>query len=131
MVEHRIGEGDVPIKVGDENLIMKPSWGAAQQISSRFGGITGAVDKVIRLDIETITAIVTFGLGFFGTRKPPADLQERIWRTGLTDISGGIAEACVKYLHVLANGGRPPPAVDGEAADTAENPSINRSINDT
>lgn len=128
MAEHRIGEGDVPIKLFDgEELVMKPSWGAAQQVSTRFGGISGAVEKVIRMDIDTTIQIVLLGLGYLGNRKPPSDLAERIWRSGLTDGSGGIAEACVKYLHVLANGGRPPTPEPGEVTDDEPNPSIRQS----
>lgn len=123
MVEHQVGIGDVPLMIDDEEFILKPSWGAAQLVSQRFGGISGAVEKVIRLDIEATVQIVMFGMGFVGTRKPPLNLAERIWRAGLTDRTGGVAEACVKYLHVLANGGRPPPE-DDEAEEGAEkNPS--------
>jgi hypothetical protein len=49
----------------------------------------------------------------------------------LTDITGGVAEACVKYLHVLANGGRPPPE-EAEAEEGTENrPSNKTSTSDS
>lgn len=129
--DHRVGIGDVPIKIDGEELIMKPSWGAAQLVSQRFGGISGAVEKVIRLDIDSTVQIVMFGLGYVGTRKPPIDLAEKIWRSGLTDQSGGIAEACVKFLHVLANGGRPPPEEAAAEEGAEQRPSNKTSTSDS
>jgi hypothetical protein len=74
------------------------------------GGIMGAIDKVVKLDIETIIAIVQVGLGYGMGKRAPTDLAEKIWRSGLTDESGFMVERCVTYLRTLANGGRPPPA---------------------
>ena len=68
----------------------------------------GAIDKVTKLDIETIVAIVQVGLGYGMGKRAPTDLGEKIWRSGLTD-DGAMVERCVTYLRTLANGGRPPP----------------------
>lgn len=130
---YRIGDGNVSFKLDDgEEMVMKPSWSAAQLISQRYGGISGAVEKVIRLDIDSTIQIVLLGLGYTGTRKPPSDLAERIWRSGVTDRTGAIAEACIRYLHVLANGGRPPPEDDETPPEGSETrPSTKRSSSDT
>lgn len=116
-----IGLGDVPITIDGEEMVLRPSWQAAQSISRMSGGIMGAIEKVVKLDMETIIAIVQMGLGFGMGKRPPTDLAERIWRTGLTDEGGFVVERCVLYLRTLANGGRPPSADDEQAGDQAGN----------
>lgn len=126
---HRIGDGNVPFKLEDgEELILKPTWGAAQAISRQFGGISGAVERVVRMDIDVTVQVILFGLGYLGTRKPPQDLAERIWRTGFTDRSGAIGEMTIQYLHILANGGRPLPENSADMSGEAGNPSTRESI---
>lgn len=133
---HRVGDGNVTLKLDDgEELILKPSWGAASAISRQFGGISGAVERVARLDMDVTVQVIMLGLGYnIGGRKPPPDLAERIWATGFTDNSGAISEIAIKYLQVLANGGRPvadssgtPVAADGSGS--TENPSMTGSTN--
>jgi hypothetical protein len=106
--EANIGAGDVVINLDGEDKVLKPSYQAARTISSMQGGISGAIQRVVQLDIETVTQVVTLGLGYGQGQKPPKDLAEKIWRTGLTDDSGGLAERCVLFLRVLASGGRMP-----------------------
>jgi hypothetical protein len=128
--KHRIGDGDVPLKLEDgEEMVLKPSWGAAQAISRQYGGISGAVERVVRMDIDVTVQVILLGLGYLGTRKPPTDLAERIWRTGFTDRTGAIGETTVKYLHILANGGKPLPEDGPAGSDGTENPSIRESTN--
>jgi hypothetical protein len=110
-----IGSGDVPIKLGDEELILKPTWLAAKTISGTAGGILGSIEKVLRVDVEEISRVVLIGLGYIGNRKPPADLMDKIWKTGYTTDGGALVERCVTYLRVLSNGGRPVEPID--AAD--------------
>lgn len=123
----RIGDGNVELELEDgDKLTLKPTWGAAQAISRNLGGISGAVERVVRLDIDATVQVIMFGLGYFGTRKPPNDLAERIWKTGFTDRSGGIAETTIKYLNILANGGKPLPE-DGGSGEG--NPSMTGNTN--
>jgi hypothetical protein len=128
MTDNRIGDGDVVLKLDDgEELILKPSWGAAQIISRQYGGVSGAVERVARMDYDVSMQVIYYGLGFMGTKKPPQNLAERIWRTGFTDASGAVSEKVIKYLQILANGGKPLP--EDEAKDAGENPSISESSN--
>ena len=109
----RIGAGDVPIKIDGEDLVLVPSFSAAKVLSARYGGLTVAIDRIGKLDVDVITDVLMLGLGYGQTRRPPADLPERIWRTGFTDESG-LAARCVDYLYVLMNGGRPPARGEGD-----------------
>lgn len=129
MADNRVGDGNVALKLEDgEELILKPSWGAAQAISRNWGGISGAVERVVRMDMDVTVQVLLFGLGYnLGTRKAPADLAERIWKTGFTDTTGAIGEITVRYLHILANGGKPLPDDTGEGG-AEKNPSTKESI---
>lgn len=129
MQKPSLGAGDVPIKllktdgVTEEELVLRPTFGAAQTLSRQHGGYMAVIEKLSRLDLDTIVMVVTLGLGYVyggggGTRKPPTDLQERIWRTGLTDDSGGLVERCITYIRSLSGGGRLP--VNAEEEGTGE-----------
>jgi hypothetical protein len=115
---NQIGAGDVPITLDGIEMVLKPTWQAAQTISRMNGGIMGAIDKVVKLDIETIVAIVQVGLGYGMGKRAPPDLAERIWRSGLTDERGFMVERCVTYLRTLANGGKPPPVSEEDEENT-------------
>ena len=114
----RIGAGDVQITLLDpagnpEALVLRPNYNAARTISAQSGGLMGAIERVSKLDLETITQVITLGLGY-GTQsaRGPKDLPQRIYATGLTDDPGGLAERCVLYLQVLMSGGQMPRKAD-------------------
>ena len=101
-----LGEGDIPITIDGEDFVLKPSFQAASQLSRQQGGIMGSIERLVKLDVDTIMQVITVGLGYGGNRPLPREMPERIWLTGFTDDSGGIVDKCVQYLRVLANGGR-------------------------
>lgn len=104
----KLGGGDVPIQLDDEELVLRPTLYAAQTISRQSGGIAGAVERVLKLDFDAVLSVISIGLGYGPSKKAPADLAERIWRTGLSDDTGSLAERAVTYLRVLSAGGRLP-----------------------
>lgn len=114
-----VGAGEIAITLLDhadnpEQLVLKPSYHAARTISAQSGGLMGAIERVARLDIETINQLIQLGLGKDQMpRGGMATLSDRIWRTGLSDEEGGIAERCIMFLRVLMNGGRPPQVAEG------------------
>lgn len=112
----RAGGGNVPIVIDGEDFLLKPTYAAAKAVSSLHGGIAGTISKIVQLDVDTIVAVITAGLGHTGNRPPPKDLAERVWRSGFSDDSGSIAERCVLFCRVLASGGRMPK----ETGDTGE-----------
>lgn len=105
----KVGEGQVEIVLDGEAMVLKPTLFAAQQISRQSGGIMGAIESVLKLDLDTITTVIGLGLGYGPGRKAPPELAEKVWKSGLTDSSeGAIVERCTLFLRVLANGGRMP-----------------------
>lgn len=117
----QLGEGTIELKLGEETVRLKPTLFAAQLISRQGGGIMGAVDRCLHLDIDTIVQVITVGMGYGTTSKPPKDIAEKIFSAGLSDDSGGVVETCVRYLRVLANGGRlPKEATEGAGGTTSD-----------
>lgn len=123
MTTAQIGSGNVEVIIGNEPLQMTPTWIAAQQISRQYGGISPAIEAVLKVDLDAIVFIVQLGLGYGPQRAAPQDLPEKIWRAGVTDDTGRLIQQTIRYLRVLSSGGRPPPETpaptDGERPTTA------------
>lgn len=107
----RMGAGDVEIHLLDadgqpERLVLKPSYNAAHALSAQSGGIFKVMQRIVDGDVAAVVATISLGLGYGSGNRAPADLPERVWRTGLTDESGGLSERCITYLRVLMGGGR-------------------------
>jgi hypothetical protein len=100
------GAGDVIINLGDQEVILKPTLAAGLSISRSAGGIRGAIDKVMNLDLDMIMSVIRVGVGPREAKKLNG-LEELIWQQGLTDSQGEILAKCVEFLTNLARGGRP------------------------
>lgn len=120
MTKPRVGIGNVAIKLNGSEYELVPTLAAAQGTSRMSGGIRGAIEAVLRLDVDVITRIIQLGLGPKVTKDLGPDLPELIWQTGMTDTEGELAAKCVEYLTMLSNGGRPLAPV--EAHDDSGNP---------
>jgi len=93
-----IGAGNVEITLDGDTVTLRPTLKAAQSISRQAGGIMGAVEAVSKFDLDAITSIIALGLD-----RPVKEVAEAVWRTGCSDL----APAVIKFLGILANGGRP------------------------
>lgn len=113
-------ETEISVVIDGEEKTLVPSYGAAKAISTKYGGTMAATSEVASLNINTIVEILSLGLGHIPPNKPPADLAERIWKTGLTDDTGGLAMICIRYLRLLGSGGRIPES--GEAHQDSVDP---------
>lgn len=114
-----IGSGNIDITLGDEELTLRPSFRAAKTISTKYGGFTSAIERIMRLEIDVIADVISSGLGYTSTKRPPQDMAEKVYNEGLTDDSGRLAERCVLFVRVLASGGRMPGESD-EALDDVD-----------
>jgi hypothetical protein len=95
------GAGDVPIELDGDSVVLKPSLDAAMQASRLANGLTGAIDRCARYDLDTIIRVVALGLGLTGNGSK--DLPGKVYRTGVHIV----APACIRFLNILSNGGRP------------------------
>lgn len=122
----RLGAGDVRITLlkedgTPEELVLRPSYNAARMLSAGSEGLMKLMQRVVAGDVEAAASIVSHGLGYgTGSNRGPKDLAERVWRTGLSDESGGLAERCIMYLRVLMAGGRLPASADAGADDGSD-----------
>lgn len=97
-----IGAGDVEIKLDGKDWVLRPTVRAMKMLSRKSGGIMGAVQSVASLDTDAIASVLKIGLEL--TEKGAEGLDERVYRTGAAKLAG----PCIRFLHVLSNGGRPP-----------------------
>ena len=112
------GAGDVTLSLGDEQITLKPTLQAGLSISRQAGGIRGAIDKVMAMDLDTIVAIIRAGVGPKELKRLNG-LEEKIFAHGLMDSQGELLAKIVEYLTNVARGGRP---ADAEEGEDEENP---------
>ena len=115
----RVGAGDIVLKLGEADYILKPTLRAMQSISREFGGLQPASSRILAMDLEAITRVVTHGAGL--TQRGADGLAEKLWRAGLDIGTGGVCQTCFDYLQVLARGGRPAPTSTDESTDEEAN----------
>jgi hypothetical protein len=117
-----LGAGDVVIVLGQgddaEEMVLRPTYRAAKTLSTKYNGLSSVIERVLRLDFEIVVDVIGIGLGYTSTKRPPEDLAERVFHTGLTDDTGGLAERCVTFLHALAGGGRLPDKSEEEDGES-------------
>lgn len=99
MTEPEIGAGDVIIVLDGTEQTLRPSLQACTALASRKGGITGLVSQCLEYNFDAIQSVVLAGLGGKGWKTLPDD----IFKAGLIKL----APDCIKFLHIVANGGQP------------------------
>lgn len=110
-----LGIGNVDIVLGDETITLKPTLRAAQQLSRQAGGLTEAIARVGKLDVDTIVSTIALGANKTDA-KAVDDIANRAWSQGIATL----VEPVVRYLVILANGGKPP--AGEESTDTGNPP---------
>lgn len=114
------GAGDVELIIGGEVLLLRPTLNAGLAISRSAGGIRGAIDKVVAMDLDTIVNVIRLGVGQ-DEAKRLKNLDRMIWENGLYDAQGEVLSKCIEYLSNLARGGKPADAVsEGDGADDGD-----------
>ena len=117
------GAGDVILVLGDEEITLKPTLAAGLAISRQAGGIRGAIDKVMALDLDTIVSIIRVGVGPKEMKRLNG-LEEKVYANGLMDSQGELLAKLVEFLGNIARGGRPADEEDGEKENPPEKNSI-------
>jgi hypothetical protein len=117
MSKPRVGSGNITITLNGQDYELIPTLGAAQSISRLSGGLRGAIQSVMNLDLDTIDRIVKAGLGPTVSREIGPNLGAYVFDAGFTDQGGELASKCIEYLTVLSNGGRPLTTTDEAPKD--------------
>lgn len=113
-----VGDGNVPIMIDGKEYSLKPSYKACLALATGGDGLRTLISRCANLEMDTIKRVIAEGLG-----RDPKDLQEKLYATGLRNVSG----PAIDYLVVLSNGGRPVPKEgdkEGPLDQTTENSSL-------
>lgn len=112
------GAGDVSIRIGDQDFVLRPTLEAALSLSRQDGGIVTTINAVANLSLDAVARVVRLGLGKQAERWPDRELERLLWQQGLTD-RGRVVRPCIDFLMNLVNGGRP---IDAEAHHDPQDP---------
>lgn len=95
------GAANVPIMLDGKEHELVPTLQACMMISNIAGGLNGAVQRCLQLDMNTVVAIITAGLAL--NPKQAAMVPEAVYKTGLIALSA----PCIDFINIVGNGGRP------------------------
>lgn len=108
MAKAKLGAGSVEITLDGEAVVLRPTLRAAQTLSRQTDGLMGAIERVTRFDLDATISVIALGLD-----RSAKDVADAVWRTGCSEL----APDCIKFLGILANGGRPADSSDGGEED--------------
>jgi hypothetical protein len=116
------GAGDVEIELGGKSVFLKPTLEAALRLSR--GGASGPrvlAEQCMALNFDAVYAVIAAGLG-----RDDKALQVEVFETGIINLFG----ACVRFVHIVSNGGRPSKAAEdeNEASDPLSSASPSENI---
>lgn len=118
MSESQVGVGDVRITLDGQERVLRPTLHATMTVSKLSNGIVGAIQKVSTFDFDTIVQVVILGLGLSNNAREAREIPDKVYKTGMMDLTPQV----VRYLTILANGGRPPPEEETGGVHDTENP---------
>lgn len=116
MAEAGPGAGDIPIELDGQELILVPSLNACIRISRMAGGLNSAIQRCAQLDFETICEVVAAGLD--ANPVQAKKIPDAVFKTGMI----GLHAKCIEFIHVVANGGRPPEPDEDQEGGEGPNP---------
>lgn len=128
MTEKReLGEGTIEVQLIDSDgqahiHHLKPSLGAFKTLSRKYGGLRSLVDKLDRLDFDAVVDTIAAGMNVPLTAKRRDELEQAVFRTGITDDTGQLGEMCVQYVICLMRGGKRPGPPEGQAEGNSDAP---------
>lgn len=99
MTDYVPGEGDVEIELDGAKLYLKPTLAACLAITrAGASGPRVLADQCLQLNIDAISAVIAAGLGVRAE-----DIIGQVYKTGTMSLFS----KCVRFIHVVSNGGRP------------------------
>ncbi|WGD32013.1 hypothetical protein AncyloWKF20_09420 [Ancylobacter sp. WKF20] len=99
------------IRIGDREEVLLPTLGAALDLNKRHGGLMNLLAALERYDLNAAVDVVLAGL------NRPVDEREattaQVFGAGLMTLTPDL----VRFVIVLANGGRAPSGDEAEAKE--------------
>jgi len=98
----------ITIDLGDKRFELKPTYKAMQTISKNNAGLMNALQRLSRLEFETMHDVICAGIGpeSLSTPKQRDEIGELIYAAGFTDDTGNLASKCVSFIMLLMRGGK-------------------------
>lgn len=95
------GEGDVEIELEGKRFWLKPTLEACLRVSRAPGsrGPRELSEQCLQLNFDAIVYVIAAGLGCEIDEK----LERTVFRSGTVTLFG----KCVRFVHIISNGGRP------------------------
>lgn len=104
-----LGQGDITIQLGEETLVLKPTIGAARTISRKYDGFQNCINRLGRLDFDTVVEVLAIGSQTPNTPSAKDALANKVYAAGMTDDTGSLCALCIDYIASLMRGGKPAP----------------------
>ncbi len=102
--------GDVEIKLNGNVVTLRPSLAAAKRVNSS-GGFSHVVGRLQAADLDFYILVVAAGLG-----KKNSEVEMDVYKTGMPALGMEV----VKFVNILANGGKPYEAETSEGEASGE-----------
>jgi hypothetical protein len=111
-----ITAGDVPIELAGETRILRPTLRAITNISQAYGGLAKARAALAEQDFAAAVTVIRWGVGM--SDNEAKRLPDLVYDTGLTIE---LLLPLIRYIGILANGGKPLPdePLDADAEDAS------------
>lgn len=105
--------GNIELELDGQKVTLRPTLEACITISRLHGGANAAIERCMRMDWDTIRAVIVAGIG-----RNAKELDQLIFKTGVFALSA----PCIDFITIVNNGGRPPIEEQEGAEDGAEDP---------
>jgi hypothetical protein len=107
--------GDVTIMLAGEPRVLHPTLRAITMISNTYGGLAKARDALAAQDFSAVVTVVRWGLNV--SDNEAKKLPDQVFETGVTS---DLLVPLIRFVGILANGGKPLPDDPVEEDQSAE-----------
>lgn len=111
----KLTAGDVTILLAGEPRVLHPTLRAITMISNTYGGLAKARDALASQDFAAVVVVIRWGLNLSDTEAKK--LPDQVFETGVTS---DLLVPLIRYIGILANGGKPLPDDPIEEEPSAE-----------
>lgn len=113
------GDSDIPITMGGDEYVLKPSLEACLAISRLAGGLMETRRRIMQLDFDTVCEVLAAGLSLNPGQRQRM-LPKLVYETGVINLTG----ACIDFTLIVGNGGVMPGLEDDEPKEDAADPLV-------
>jgi hypothetical protein len=105
---------NVTIKLGNEEIVLKPSMQVARIVSRQFNGFANARAALVAENFDAVAFIIRHGSGM--RDREARDLDDKIFEQGL--LNGDLLMQLINFVAMLGNRGQPIQLTDEEENTT-------------